>query len=77
MKNLNYLIEHIIYQIFNIILNISLKKHEKVADNTSISKCVNKIENRIIFRFERGYFLKLLSPESMKLLRSTERKKDN
>ena len=74
MKNLNYLIEHIMCQIFNIILNISLKKHEKVADNPPISTYVNKIENRITFRFERGYFLKLLSPESMKLLRSTERK---
>ena len=32
---------------------------------------VNKIENRITFKIERGYYLELLTPETMKLLEST------
>ena len=35
---------------------------------------VNKIENRMTFRFKNGYSLELLTPETMKLLRSTENK---
>ena len=35
MKNLNYLMNHIRYQIFTIILNISLKKHKTVTDTSS------------------------------------------
>ena len=29
---------------------------------------VNKIENRIIFKIKTGYYLKLLTPETMQLL---------
>ena len=32
---------------------------------------VNKIENRITFKIKTGYYLELLTPEAMKLLRST------
>ena len=35
---------------------------------------VNRIENRIIFKIKSGYYLELLTPETMKLLRSTESK---
>ena len=35
---------------------------------------VNKIENRIIFRIKTRYHLELLTPETMKLLGSTEKK---
>ena len=35
---------------------------------------VNKIENRITFRIKNGYSLELLTPETMNLLGSTERK---
>ena len=35
---------------------------------------VNKIENRITFRIKNGYSLELLTPETMKLLGSTENK---
>ena len=34
--------------------------------------CVNKIENRIKFKIKSGYYLELLTPETMKLLGSTE-----
>ena len=42
--------DHILYQIFKIILNIFKKKHEEKIDNPSIRICVNKIENRITFK---------------------------
>ena len=35
---------------------------------------VNKIENRITFKIKIGYYLKLLTPETMKLLGSTKSK---
>ena len=34
----------------------------------------NKIENRIAFKIKTGYYLKLLTPERMKLLGSTKSK---
>ena len=35
---------------------------------------VNKIENQITFKIKTGCYLKRLTPETMKLLRSTESK---
>ena len=35
---------------------------------------VNKIENRITFKIKNGYSLELLTPETIKLLGSTENK---
>ena len=35
---------------------------------------VNKIENGITFKIKTGYYLELLTPETMKLLGSTENK---
>ena len=49
-----------------------LKKHNEKIDNPSISKYVNKIENRIAFKIKTGYYLELLTPEITKLLGSTE-----
>ena len=56
-----------------------LKKHSENVDNPSIRIYVNKIENRIIFQIKNGYHHELLTPETMKLLGSTESKitKDN
>ena len=34
----------------------------------------NKIENRVTFKIKNGYYLELLTPETMKLLGSTESK---
>ena len=45
-----------------------LKKHGANVDNPSIRIYVNKIENRIIFKIKSGYYLELLTPETMKLL---------
>ena len=51
-----------------------LEKHGENIDNPSV-----KIENRITFSIKNGYSLELLTPETMKLLGSTENKitKDN
>ena len=49
-----------------------LKKHGENIDNPSVKTYVNKIENRITFKIKNGYNLELLTPETMKLLGSTE-----
>ena len=51
-----------------------LKKHSESVDNPSIRIYVNKIENRITFKIKHGYYLELLTPETMKLLGSAENK---
>ena len=49
-----------------------LKKHGESIDNLSVKMCINKIENRITYKIKSGYNLELLTPETMKLLGSTE-----
>ena len=51
-----------------------LKKHSESVDNPSIRMYINRIENRITFKIKNGYYLELLTPETMKLLPSTESK---
>ena len=51
-----------------------LKKHSESVDNPSIRIYLNKIKNRITFKIKNGYYLELLTPETMKLLGSTESK---
>ena len=51
-----------------------LKKHGENIDNPSVKIYVNKTENRITFRIKNGYSLEHLSPETMKVLGSTENK---
>ena len=51
-----------------------LKKKLENIDNPSVKIYVNKIENRFTFRIRNGYSLELLTPETIKLLGSTENK---
>ena len=51
-----------------------LKRHEENINDPSISIYINKIENRITFKIKTGYYLEFLTPETMKLLGSTENK---
>ena len=51
-----------------------LKKHSDNVNNPSIRIYVNKIENRITFKIKSGYYLELLTLETMKLLGSAESK---
>ena len=67
MINLNYVIGSILIWVYS-------KKHNENIDNPSMKIYVNKIENRIIFRIKTRYHLELLTPETMKLLGSTEKK---
>ena len=50
------------------------KKHSENVDNPSIKIYVCKIESRVTFKIKNGYYLELLTPETMKLLRSTASK---
>ena len=47
-----------------------LKKHSESVDDPP-----SKNENSITFEIKNGYYLELLAPETMKLIRSTESKK--
>ena len=49
-----------------------LKKHGENTDKPSVQIYVNKIENRVTFKIKVGFSLELLTPETMKLLGSTE-----
>ena len=51
-----------------------LKKHGENIDKLSVKIYVNKTQDRITFKFENGYSLELLTPETKKLLGSTENK---
>ena len=72
MINLNYLMGHILYQIFKTILSTFLKKYNE--DNSPIKIYVNKIENIITFKIKTGYYLELLTPQKIKLLGNTKNK---
>ena len=51
-----------------------LKKHGEDIDQPSVQIYVNKVENRVTFIIKNWYSLELLTPETMKLLGSTESK---
>ena len=51
-----------------------LKKHSESVDDPPIEILVSKNENRITFKIKKGYYLELLTSETMKLLGSTESK---
>ena len=46
----------------------------RYLNNPSIRIYINKIENKIMFKIKTGYYLKLLTPETMKLCGSTKSK---
>ena len=66
--------DHILYQIFKIILNLFFKKRKIVADNPSVRININKIDYRITSKIKTGYYLELIRPETMKLLESIKSK---
>ena len=49
-----------------------IKKHETLTDNPPIRIFINKIENRITFKVETGYYKECLTLKTMKLLGSTK-----
>ena len=70
MRSLNYPDGSYIQDYFK----YTLKKYETVTDNHSIRIHLNKIENRITFKIKTGYYLDLLTTETMKLLGGTKSK---
>ena len=52
----------------------TLNKYGENIGNPSVRIYVHKIENRITFKPKTGYYLELLTPETMKLLGSTANK---
>ena len=50
------------------------KKHGENIDKPLVEIYVKKIENRCTFKIKNGYSLELLTPETMRLLGSTENK---
>ena len=60
--SLIYLMDHILYLIYRIIL-----------DNPPVQIYVNKIKNRIVSRIKTGCKLELLSEETMKLIESSKK----
>ena len=50
------------------------KKYREKTNNSSIRIYVNKMENRITFNINTGYYLKLVRPETMKLTVSNKSK---
>ena len=55
-------------------MSIFLKKHREDTDTPSVQIYVNKIEKRATIKIKNVYSLELLTPETMKLLASTENK---
>ena len=51
-----------------------LKKHSESVDNSSFKIYVNKIKTRVTFKVKNGYYLEILTPETMALLGSTKSK---
>ena len=51
-----------------------LKKQSENVDNPPIEIFVSRSKNRITFKIKNRYYLELLTPETMKLLGSTESK---
>ena len=62
----------VMYHIFKTILNIFKKKHGEKTDNPLITIYENKIKNRITFEIKTGYYLEIVTAETMKLLGSTK-----
>ena len=74
MKNLIYLMDHVLYKDIQDYFEYILKRHETATDNPLIRTYMNKIENRITFKIKTGYYLNVLTQEIMRFLRSTKSK---
>ena len=64
------------YSVTNIqdYLEYILKKRGEDIGEPSVEIYVNKIENRITYKFKNGYSFELLTPEAMNLIGSTKNK---
>ena len=67
-----YLMVFILLRTFKITSNLS-SKTETLTENLSAQIYPNKIKNKIIFKIKTGYKLELFTPETMRLLGSTNK----
>ena len=74
MKNLNYLMESYSTPDIQDYFEHILKQHAEKIINPSIRIYANKIQNTITLKIKTEYYLKLSTPETMKLLKSTKSK---
>ena len=73
MMNSNCQMVLILCQIFKIISKISLEKCGILTTISPIHFCINRINNRSLFKIKDGYKLELQTPETMKLFGSTKK----
>ena len=73
MKNLNYLINRNLHQIFKRLFSIYIKKHLEKTVNPAIKIYINKAENRIMFKIKTGYYFELFTPATMKITRKHQK----
>ena len=52
-----------------------IEKHETLTENSPVQIYPNRIKNRIVFKVKAGYKLELVTPETMKLLGSTKKRR--
>ena len=62
MMNLNYQMVLNLLQIFKIMLNLSLKKQEKLTIIPPVYVYNNIINNKLVFKIKDGYKLELPTP---------------
>ena len=62
----------IICQIFKLISNASLKKHETLKIIPPIYVCINRINKILVFKTKDGYELEIQSPETVKIFGTTK-----
>ena len=72
MMILNCQMVHILCQIFKIISNTSLKKHETLTTISPIHVYINRINNRLVFKIKDWYKLELQTPKTMTPFDSTK-----
>ena len=60
--------DHILYQLFKIILSVFLKKDGENINNPSVRIYLNKIENRVTFKIKTEYYLEVLTPGKLNYL---------
>ena len=77
MLSLNYQMVLFQCQVFKIIWKITNKHYKETqtfSNNSPIYICINRINNRLLFKIKDGYKLELQMPEIlMKLLRRTKK----
>ena len=67
MKKMNYLIDNYSVSDIQDYFKYILKKYGEKTDNPSIRMYLNNIENTITFKIKAGFYLELLTFETMKL----------